>query len=90
MGLTPISIYRDIQADILESNVNLQLGFVTDIIHKSFWDGKFPSIAMYTEVLPVYKKKDHPEKGNYRPASVLLHLSKIFERLILVKYWICE
>lgn len=85
MGLTPISIYRDIQADILESSVNLQLGFVTDTIHKSFWDGEFPSIAMYTEVLPVYKKEDHPEKGNYRPVSVLLPLSKIFERLILVK-----
>ena len=85
MGLTPISIYRDIQADILESSVNLQLGFVTDIIHKSFWDGEFPSIAMYTEVVPVYNKKDHPEKGNYRPVSVLLPLSKIFERLILVK-----
>ena len=78
-------MYGEIQADILESSINLQLDLFTDNIHKSFWDGEFPNIAIYTEVLPVYKKKDHPEKGNYRPVSVHLHLSKIFERLILVK-----
>ena len=34
------------------------------------------------EIIPVYKKDDHLKKENYRPVSLLYHVSKIFERLI--------
>ena len=39
----------------------------------------FPDIMKCGEVSPVYKKNDNIEKINYRPASVLTSLSKIFE-----------
>ena len=52
------TMYRD----ILKSSVNLHLDFVTDIINKSFRDGEFPKTVIYTEVLPIYKKKDHHGK----------------------------
>ena len=56
------TMYRDIPTDILKSSVNLHLDFVTDIINKFFRDGEFPKTVIYTEVLPVSKKKDHHGK----------------------------
>ena len=35
-----------------------------------------------SEVIPVYKKLDLLQKENYRPVSLLPHVSKIFERII--------
>ena len=37
-------------------------------------------------VSPVYKAKDPLYKINYRPVSVLLLLSKIYERLFFISY----
>ena len=34
------------------------------------------------EVIPLYKKPDPLNKENYRPVSLLPHLSKVFERII--------
>ena len=34
------------------------------------------------EVLPIFKKGDALLKENYRPVSILSHVSKIFERLL--------
>ena len=33
-------------------------------------------------VCPVFKKNDDLDKENYRPASVLLHMPKLFERIM--------
>ena len=33
-------------------------------------------------VTPVYKKGNRSEKGSYRPVSILLNISKVFERCI--------
>ena len=38
-----------------------------------------------SEVLPLFKKEDPLKKENYRPVSLLPHLSKIFERIIYKK-----
>ena len=34
------------------------------------------------EVSPVFKKNDDLDKENYRPVSVLSHMSKVFERIV--------
>lgn len=34
------------------------------------------------EVFPIFKKKDSLDKANYRPVSILSHLSKVFKRLM--------
>ena len=36
----------------------------------------------FAEVSPVFKKKDYLDKENYRPVSVLSHVSKVFERIM--------
>ena len=34
------------------------------------------------EVIPLFKKDDPFDKSNYRPVSLLSHVSKVFERII--------
>ena len=42
----------------------------------------FPEIWKYANVVPVYKKNERNVKENYRPISLLLVISKIFEKLM--------
>ena len=42
----------------------------------------FPDKLKQAEVLPIYKKLEPLEKENYRPVSLLPHISKVFERII--------
>lgn len=60
-----------------------------DMINQSFTQGKFPEPLKHALVTPIYKKGDVLDPKNYRPISVLLILSKIFERAIynrLIKF----
>ena len=40
----------------------------------------FPQQLKQAEVIPLYKKLDPLSKENYRPVSLLPHLSQVFER----------
>ena len=42
----------------------------------------YPDDLKLAEVSPVFKVKDDFDKENYRPASVLSHVSKVFERIM--------
>ena len=42
----------------------------------------FPENLKLTDVSPIFEKKDNTFVENYRPASVLLTVFKIFERII--------
>ena len=43
--------------------------------------GLFPNELKLADVLPVFKKDDDLNKENYRHASILSHMSKVFERI---------
>ena len=45
--------------------------------------GFFPGELKCTEVVPVYEKNDKKDKNNYRPASVLSNISKLYENCML-------
>ena len=52
------------------------------ICHLSLSTGVFPNDFKIAKVVPIYKK-DNPENfGNYRPVSVLPCFSKILERIM--------
>ena len=59
----------------------------------SFLKNLFPGCLKLGNIIPVHKKDVLTEKEIYRPVSILLLLSKIFERLIydqLKEYpWFC-
>ena len=70
---------------IIKENVDI----FTDILHSSFnnsiYDSEFPSILKLANTAPVFKKGDRNSKENYRTVSILLNISKIFER-----YMFCQ
>ena len=48
-------MYGDISVDVLNSSINMRLGFLTGIINNSFRDqDEFANILKYAEVFSVY------------------------------------
>ena len=56
--------------------------YLTDSINYSLRKSTFPEELEHSEVILVYNKLDPLKKENYRPVSFLLHVSKVFERII--------
>ena len=55
---------------------------LTHIINLSLVQGVVPDDLKSARVVPLFKKNDKTEVGNYRPVSILCILSKIFERVV--------
>jgi hypothetical protein len=55
---------------------------ITHIINLTLHHGKIPQDIKDARVVPLYKKSDKTEPGNYRPVSVLTIVSKILERAV--------
>ena len=72
----------DLPTKIIKANSDI----FTEVIHKELNRGlevgNFPCTMKLADVTPVYKKGNRSEKGNYRPASILPNISKVFERCI--------
>ena len=76
---TPVG---DIPTDMLKSTVDIHLPFITKIINVSFENGRFSDELKLAEVSPIFRKNDDLDKENYRPVSILSHVSKAFERIM--------
>ena len=82
-----------IPATISTQCVNAYLPHLTNSINYSIQHSSFPQELNLSEVTPVHKKLDPLQKENYRPVSLLLHISKIFERIIhkqITNYMACS
>ena len=55
---------------------------ITHLINLSLSTGKVPSQLKLARVIPVYKKDDPTEPGNYRPISLLSIINKILEKVM--------
>jgi hypothetical protein len=44
--------------------------------------GSFPTGLKFSEITPIFKRGDKNDTSNYRPISLLMSLSKIFEKVI--------
>ena len=76
---TPVG---DIPAKMLKSAIDVHVSLPTKTINLSIRNGCFPDEMKAAEVIPIFKKNDDLGKENYRPVSVLLHVSKIIERVM--------
>lgn len=62
---------------------------MTHVINLSLLNACIPTDFKTAKVLPLYKKGNKNEEGNYRPVSILPVMSKIFEKVVysqLYKY----
>ena len=71
-----------IPVKVLTDSVDTYLPIFTDIINSSVRNGTFPEELKLAEVTPLFKKADPFDKVNCRPVSLLLHVSKVYERII--------
>ena len=71
-----------LSVDILKSTLEIYLPFITNSINISIEKGCFLEELKLAEVNPIFKKKVDLNKENYRPVSVLLHVSKVFEKIM--------
>ena len=67
---------------MLTSKTDIHGSILTKIINSFLRHGCFPDDLKAAEVSPIFLKNDDLEKENYRPASVLPHMSKVFERIM--------
>ena len=63
-------------------NKDIFAGFIAKYFNKCADKGVFPDDLKHADVTPIHKKKDKSDKTNYRPVSILLNTSKIYEKLI--------
>ena len=70
---------------MLKSTVDIHVSLLTKIINSSIRHACFPGKLKPAEVTPIFKKNDDLDKENYRPVSVLPHVSKIIERVMYIQ-----
>ena len=75
------SVGGNIPTNILKE-CNFAFSVLNNCINKSFENGAFPDCLKEANVTPIFKKDDPLDKENYRLVSILLLLSKVFEKLI--------
>ena len=73
----------DIPDKILKKSVEIYIKEITFIINDCIEKGIFfPDDLKLADVSPIFKKEDSFRKENYRPVSILPHMSKVFERIL--------
>ena len=72
----------DIPAKILKKRVDIYIKEITFIINDCIEKGIFPDDLKLAHVSPIFRKEDSFQKENYRPVSILPHMSKVFERIL--------
>lgn len=71
--------YDDIPGNIVKSIGTNIMEPLSHIINASFTEGCFPTKLKEAKIIPIYKKGDKEEIGNYRPIALLSTFAKIFE-----------
>ena len=79
-----------IPTKVIKMNKGIFANFSTDHFIYCIAYGEFPDELKHSDVIPVYKKNEKCDKTNYRPVSILINISKIYEKLLfnqLSKYF---
>ena len=72
----------DIPVRILKLSSTVICDFLAYIFNKCVSLGVYPNLLKVAKVIPLHKKESKEECSNYRPISLLMHINKVFEKLI--------
>ena len=72
----------DIPVKILKLSSSIISTFLAYIFNHCVLFGIYPSLLEVAKVIPLHKKDHKDVCSNYRPISLLMHINKIFEKLI--------
>ena len=75
-------------AHFLKFPANMISNTVTTICNLSISTGIFPALWKKAKLIPIYKSGEMSERGNFRPISILVILSKIIERHVFNSYFL--
>jgi exonuclease III len=73
--------YDFISPKVLKISAPFITPIITDMINHCIRHCIFPSDLKFAEVSSILKKSDRLNKANYRPISILIILSKVFEKI---------
>jgi hypothetical protein len=74
--------YGEISTKILKISAPFISSPLSYICNKSMLPGTFPTRLKHAIVKPIFKKGNKENVTNYRPISLLISFSKVFERII--------
>ena len=64
-------------------------GSLCDLFNESLFAEKFPEDWKIALIAPIFKSGARDDRSNYRPISVLLFMSRLFEKLIFNQFYEC-
>lgn len=73
----PMKLIKFVQKELNKVLVHL--------INSSFVSSHFPDKLKIAKIVPIYKRDDPMEVGNYRPVSLLPSVSKIYEKVVYLR-----
>lgn len=73
-----------ISTNSIKKHYDLLAPLISSLINDCFDQGSFPSILKCARIVPIHKAGDRLTPSNYRPISILLSLSEIFESIIQI------
>ena len=69
----------DVWTKIMKDNKDLFSYVISVSFNNAVNKGVFPDESKHADIKPIYKKESGNKIENYRPVSILLNVSKIFE-----------
>ena len=72
----------DTPIKIIKLNFDIFSNFIYKHFNYCIDKGEFPNDMKHVDIIPIHEKKTTSEKENYLPVSILLNLSKIYEKLM--------
>ena len=72
---------------LVKLSVSATVPYLTLLINKSFSQGVFPDKLKRAKVIPMHKSGSRVDENNYRPISLLIVWSKIFERAMYTRIY---
>ena len=78
--------FKSIPVRLITEYSDICAPHIRNIYNNSLKSNSFPNNLKMADVIPGFKKDDKTNKENYRPIIILPAVSKIFERIMKIKF----